>query len=104
MYISPRGAKEECINEYSMELCVLNPHQVHYKDDATLRMQFADSGLHIVIIFPGRHKETNETEPMSLAVNLAQATFMNYAFLIMSDRYASQPLTSMSTIEYYYII
>ena len=61
--------------------------KVHYKDDTTLRRKFSDSGLHLAIVFPGL-SGANNTDPESLAVRVAQATFMNYAFIIMPDRYA----------------
>lgn len=61
------------------------PWQAHYKDDATLSRQFAGSGLHMAIVFPGL-SGANDIDPESLAVGVAQATFMNYAFIIMADR------------------
>ena len=63
--------------------CVFIPFQTHYQDDKTLVTQFAGSGLHMAIVFPG----LSGTDPESVAVRVAQDTFMNYAFVIMPDRY-----------------
>lgn len=54
-----------------------------YEDDGTLRRQFGGSGLHMAIVFPGE----GDPDPESVAVSIAKATSMNYAFVIMPDRY-----------------
>ena len=80
-YECPNHQKRHCATCYILYSC-----QTRYIDDKTLRWQFASSGLHIAIVFPGLRGD-NKTEPEPLAVTIAQSTLMNYAFVIMPDRY-----------------
>ena len=46
----------------------------------------------MAIVFPGQ----GDPDPESVAVSIAQATFMNYAFVIMPDRYMKS--SSMNSV------
>lgn len=48
----------------------------------------------MAIVFPGESGPDAE----SVAVSVAQATFMNYAFVIMPDRYEIDSSTSLKSL------